>query len=113
MELPHEAAAMNVYESLSMNGEDADLSAQKKLLLPAKDLYNKKKDYAVDARACEDQIKLLDIQNSLDQVCCLKYEKKTNSSFFNHSHEKLFFTREIFFQNFIHSLNVYCCYFCV
>jgi hypothetical protein len=70
LELPHEAAAMNVYEALSINsGNDgADLLAQKKLLIPAKDLYNKKKDYSVDARACEDQVKLLEIQNTLDQT---------------------------------------------
>jgi peroxiredoxin family protein len=71
LELPHEAAAMNVFEALSINtgNDDADLLAQKKLLMSAKDLYNKKKDYSVDVKACEDQVKLLEIQNKLDQVC--------------------------------------------
>ncbi len=71
LELPHEAAAMNVYEAVSSiyAHEDSDLTTQKKSLITAKDLYNKKKDFAVDAKACEDQVKLLEFQNKLDQVC--------------------------------------------
>ncbi|KAL9655445.1 hypothetical protein ABK040_016858 [Willaertia magna] len=58
----NEAAAMQVFESFSKDMQD-----QKKLLLQAKDLFNKKKEYQVDSKVCEEQIKLLQLQKELDQ----------------------------------------------
>ena len=60
-----EAAAMNVFESFSFEGEPA---AHKKLLLQAKELYNKKKDYQLDSKLCEEQVKLLQMQREFDNA---------------------------------------------
>ena len=59
-----EAAAMNVLESFSFEDEP---QPHKKLLSQAKDLYNKKKEFQVDSKLCEDQIKLVQIQRDLDK----------------------------------------------
>ncbi|KAG2381634.1 hypothetical protein C9374_006018 [Naegleria lovaniensis] len=59
-----EAAAMNVLESFAFEDEP---QAHKKILNQAKELYNKKKDYQLDSKLCEEQIKLLQMQRDFDK----------------------------------------------
>lgn len=59
-----EAAAMNVLESFAYEDEP---QAHKKILNQAKELYNKKKDYQLDSKLCEEQIKLLQMQRDFDK----------------------------------------------
>jgi len=63
LELPHEAASMILLESFKV----ADDTGKKKLLKQAKELFAKRRDYAVDATEVDNQSALLDAQAQLDK----------------------------------------------
>jgi hypothetical protein len=64
LELPHEAASMLLLECFKVE----DTQMKNKLLRQAKDLFSKKRENYVDALEVENQIKLLEAQNELDEA---------------------------------------------